>query len=273
MRAVNEAVNRPLVYRVGGEEKVRVRKDIVYRAQPEAKADVYEPPDNAKGSNAPLLILIHGGVPAVPVRPKDWGIFQGWGRLMAASGFVTVAFNHRLGFPEPLMTEAADDVEMLLTYVRGHAAEFGGDPDRICLAAYSAGGPLLTPYIRDRRPYVRCLAAFYAVLDIRDSAIHRQHMSAEQLLLFSPATQVDAHAATMPPMFVMRAGHDQIPGLNTWMETFLAIAIKKNAPITLTIHPTGAHGFENTTDDDRSREILRGAIEFMRRQVGLPPAS
>jgi acetyl esterase/lipase len=273
-RAFADAVNRQLVYHVRGEDKVRVRRDIVYRGDPEARADVYEPEGSAKGARAPIVVFIHGGVGAdIPVRPKDWGIYQGWGRLMAASGFVAVAFNHRLGFPEPFMTEAADDVETLLAYVRRHAAEFGADPDRICLASYSAGGPLLSAYIREPRPYVRCLAAFYSMLDIRDSEIHRRFMKPEQLAMFSPAAQVEEHPGAAPPMFVMRAGHDRIPGLNTWMEKFLDVAIRKNAPLTLMIHPTGVHGFENTNDDDRSREILKAAIEFMRTHFETPPGT
>jgi len=51
------------------------------------------------------------------------------------------------------------------------------------------------------------------------------------------------------------------------MDTFLKTATERNAPLTLMIHPTGAHGFENTTDDDRSREIIRAAIGFMREQL------
>jgi acetyl esterase/lipase len=268
VRAMAEAVNRPLVYHVAGEDKVRVQKDRAYRSDPEGKADIYEPPGSRAGAKAPIVIFLHGGVPpAVSFRPKDWGIYQGWGRLMAASGFVAVAFNHRLGFPDPMMAEAADDVEKLVAYVRGHAAEFGADPDRVCVASYSAGGPLLAPFLRQPRPYVRCLAAFYSILDIRDSDNHRRFLKPDQLDLFSPAKQLEEHAAAAPPIFVMRAGRDQVPGLNAWMEKFLDVAIRKNAPITLMIHATGVHGFENTNDDLRSREILKAAIEFMKAQA------
>lgn len=267
IRAAAGAVNRPLVYHVNGEDKVRVRKDITYRTDPDARADVYEPPNKVAGAKTPIVVLIHGSVPKVPVLPKDWGLFQGWGRLLAASGLVTVAFNHRLGYPNPFMIEADDDLARLLTYLRGHAADFGGDPERMCLASYSGGGPLLSRYIREQLPAVRCLVAFYSVLDIRDAEPHPKFMKPDQLAMFSPAVQVDAHAATMPPMFVMRAGHDRIPALNTWMETFLNTAIKRNAPITLMVHPTGAHGFENTTDDERSREIIKASITFMREHL------
>jgi acetyl esterase/lipase len=271
-RAFAEAVNRPLVYHVPGEESVRVRRNLVYRQEPEAKADVYQP-RNSQNTKMPIVILIHGGVgPEVTFRPKDWGFYREYGRLLAASGLVAVTFNHRLGYPQPFMDEAADDVARLISYIREHAAEYGADPDRICLAVYSAGGPLLSGYIRTPPPYLRCLAAFYSVLDIRDSELHRRFMTAAQRKAFSPAAQLEKHADRLPPMFVARAGRDQIPGLNTWMEKFLDVAVKKNASITLAIHPTGAHGFENSNDDDRSREIIRMAVEFLRTHLSLTPA-
>ena len=180
VRAAAGAVNRPLVYHVPGEDTVGVRANLAYRTSPEARADIYLPPTAATGTKPPIVVLIHGGVPKVPVLPKDWGIYQGWGRLLAASGFVTVTFNHRLGYPDPLMADAADDVEKLVAYVRSHAADFGGDPDRICLAAFSGGGPLLSPYIREHPAHVRCLAAFYSVLDIRNSEPHPKFMKPER---------------------------------------------------------------------------------------------
>jgi acetyl esterase/lipase len=110
------------------------------------------------------------------------------------------------------------------------------------------------------------------MLDIRDSELHRRFMTTAQTEAFSPAAQLEKHAGQLPPMFVARAGRDQIPGLNTWMQKFLDVAVKQNAPITLVIHPTGAHGFENSNDDDRSREIIRMAVDFLRTHLSLTPA-
>jgi hypothetical protein len=48
------------------------------------------------------------------------------------------------------------------------------------------------------------------------------------------------------------------------MVRFVDTAIARNAPLTLMIHPTGVHGFDNQNDDDRSREIIKAALEFMK---------
>ena len=66
------------------------------------------------------------------------------------------------------------------------------------------------------------------------------------------------------PMFFARAGQDTIPGLNAAMDRFIAAALAANAPVTVVNHPSGEHGFDMLNDDDRSREIIRGVLEFLR---------
>jgi hypothetical protein len=44
----------------------------------------------------------------------------------------------------------------------------------------------------------------------------------------------------------------------------VATALAENAPITVVNHPSGEHGFDNQNDDERSREIILGALEFMK---------
>jgi acetyl esterase/lipase len=248
-------------------DDARVRKDLVYKADSggQMKADVYTPAGTAKNARLPVIVFIHGGVgDDVPLRPKDWGIYQSCGRLAAASGFTAVTFNHRLGFPDPRLSAAAGDLKAMLDYIRQHAAELNADPNRVCLAAYSAGGPMLSPAVRGELPGVHCLVAFYALLDISDSPFHQQHLSAEEMKLFSPREALIAGSDKMPAMFVARGGRDQIPGFNDWMVRFVDTAIARNAPLTLMIHPTGVHGFDNQNDDDRSREIIKAALEFMK---------
>jgi acetyl esterase/lipase len=248
-----------------------VRKDLNYKgndANPLLKMDVYIPPSLAVKDRRPAVIFIHGGT-GTEHRPKDWGFYVSWGRLVAASGMVGVTFTHRLGYPKPQLAEASSDVTDAISYVRANADSLNVDQDRICLAAYSAGGPMLSMAMREKPAYVRCLVAFYAFMDIQQSDLHRQHETPEMVRKFSPITYLAAHAAEIAPIFIARAGRDQIPAMNDSIDRFVSEAINRNATLDFANHPQGVHGFDNQNDDARSREIIRRVIDFMRTHLGL----
>ncbi|HKF42035.1 MAG TPA: alpha/beta hydrolase [Thermoanaerobaculia bacterium] len=268
-----DRVNRPVVYSVEGMDRVRVRKDLVYKKDggTELKMDISTPEALKPGELLPAVFFLHGGIPAdVPVKPKDWGIYRSWGRLIAASGLAAVTFNHRVGFPDPNLAQGAADVADAIAFVRDRAAEFGIDRDRIALAAYSAGGPLLAAPIREPQPYVRCLVAFYAFLDLRPSELHRKFLSDEQVRKFSPAVAISETKGKIPPIFVARAGKDQIPDLLPGLDRFVSEALARNAPLVFFNQPDGEHGFDNQPGDPRSREIVREAVEFLKRNLTRP---
>jgi acetyl esterase/lipase len=257
-------VMRPLVLKVAGTENVHVLRDVAYEQTPRGPqlADVYLP--LKKSPKRPIAIFIHGGVPPDVPRPKSWGFYESWGRTIAASGFVGVVFNHRLGYPEPHLRDAQADLDAILAYVTAHAVEWNGDADRIALLAYSAGGPLLSHPLRDHPANIRCLVSFYNFLDIAVTLEHSKYEPPEAIREFSPSDAVNAQS---PPILVVRAGKDQIPKLNDSIAVFIARAIEVNAPLTFMIHPDAPHGFENRTDDARTHEILQTVLEFVKRHT------
>jgi acetyl esterase/lipase len=268
-RTMAEIVMTPVVYKVPGMERVSVRRDITYKSgDPRLKMDVYTPHGSARGARRPAVLFIHGGV-GPDVSPKDWGVYVSWGRLVAASGMVGVTFTHRLGFPKTMLREGAADVSDAVAYVRANADALGIDGDRLCLAAFSAGGPMLSPAMRDRPPHVRCLVAFYAFLDVGQSEPHRQHETPETVKDLSPITHLGADAGGVAPLFVARAGLDAVPTMNDSIDRFVREAVSKNAAVAVYNHPRGVHGFDNQTDDARSREIIRAALEFMKTHLGV----
>ncbi len=271
-RTMSEIVAMPVVYRVPGMDQVKVHKDLKYSSTTNSNLlmDVYIPPRLAKGERRPAVVFIHGGVGA-QFKPKDWGFYVSWGRLVGASGLVGITFTHRLGYPKPLMTEAAQDVTDAITFIRANADSLNIDKDRICLAAYSAGGPMLSLAMRDSLNFVRCLVSFYAFLDIQQSEPHRKNETPEVVRAFSVITYL-ANATNMPPIFVARAGLDEVPTMNDSIDRFVKEAITKNVTIDFANHPQGVHGFDNQNNDERSREIVRGAIDFMKIHLGVAEA-
>ncbi|MFY9571250.1 MAG: alpha/beta hydrolase, partial [Blastocatellia bacterium] len=269
-RTLAEIVAMPVVYSVPGMDRVTVKKDLSYKRSddPNLKMDVYLPPGLPLKERRPAVLFIHGGA-ASQLRAKDWGIYVSYGKLMAASGLAAVTFTHRLGYPKTLITEGASDVSDAIAYVRANADSLQIDRDRLCLAAFSAGGPMLSIAMRDKPEYVRCIAAVYAFLDIQQSEIHRQHETPETIKRFSPITYIDGETSRLPPIFVALGGRDAIATMNDSIDRFVHEAIAKNAAIEFMNHPNGVHGFDSQNDDDRSREIIRRMIDFMKTHLGV----
>src|SRR5215831_3679696 len=155
-----------------GMDRVEARRDLVYREVEGTRLtlDLFLPPaeTRAKEAPAPGVLLLHGG----PVPPqahgvmKNMGVFQSYGELLAASGLVAVACNHfHRGWHD--FEGSAENLAAAASWMRGHAAELGLDPERLALWAFSGGGVQLAPALRDPSPWVRCLLAFYALLDLR----------------------------------------------------------------------------------------------------------
>jgi acetyl esterase/lipase len=267
-RSINEIAKMPVLYRLPGMDRVIVKSDLKYTPvnEPHLLMDVYIPARLRRNERRPAVVFIHGSVP--PGSPaKNMQVFKSWGRLAGASGMVGVTFTHRLGFPIPSLSEAASDVTEAINYIRMNAERLNVDKDKICLVVFSGGGPMLSMAMRDRPTYVRGLVSFYAFLDIQESELHKAHETPEKLKSFSPITYLE-NAANLPPIFVARAGRDAIAGLNSSIDRFTGAAMSKNIAITVVNHPEGVHAFDIQTDDDRTREIIRGAIAFMRLHLG-----
>jgi acetyl esterase/lipase len=251
-----------IVYSVPGMEQIKARKDIVWKRVEgaELKLDVYEPPNRTR-QPLPAVIFIHGGpIPSnLRTEPKEWGVFISYGQLAAASGWVGVTFNHRF-YGLDRVRDAQADVNDLVAYVRANAATFGIDPARLTLWVFSGGGLLLSHALRDAPPYLRCLVAYYALLDMPPGT---GGLSEEARLEFSPPHQLKQKGRAVPPLFVARAGQDS-PALNGTLDRLVQQALGSNVTIDFSNHVTGQHGFDLINDDDRTREIIRRTLEFIR---------
>jgi len=115
----------------GGSRKVA--SDIAYGEGPRRQLDVYAPVAAAKGKR-PVIMFIYGG---------SWanGTREGYhfaARALSAAGFVTIVPDYRL-VPEVYFPGFVEDCAAAVRWTRAHAAEYGGDPDRIVLVGHSAG--------------------------------------------------------------------------------------------------------------------------------------
>lgn len=272
LRRMAELVSKPVVYSVPGMDQVQVRKDLVYKQtdDPNVRMDIYTPPGLAAGERRPAVVFVHGGAPT-QFRPKEWGIFESWGRLVAASGMVGVTFTYRQGYPQTTTLDSASDVAEAIAWVRANAGDLGIDEDRLGLITYSGGGPMLSPFLRGAPGHLRCAVGLYVFMDIRQAEAYRTSETPETLQRFSPIVRIAEGSGRFTPIFLAQGGKDEIPTLKDSVDRFVAEALVRGVPITFMNHPEAPHGFDNQLADDRSREIVRGVIDFLRWHLELIP--
>lgn len=262
---LEEMLSRRVLYTLPGMERVRVRRDLRFTQADdiELHADVYHP---AGDDAAPAVICIAGSGPWEVLRNiKDSGVFRSYGELIAASGLAAVTFNHRS--PEIGLGAVADDVDHLVAWIRENALSLRIDPDRIALWAFSGGPPFgWRTVLRLTPPYLRCLVAFYGVLDYRHMTDQLRFAADEVPATFSPAGLLATGPDRVPPLFVAKAGKDQA-WINESIDRFVAEALRLNLHLDLMTHPTGQHAFDTLDDDPRTREIIRRTLEFLREHL------
>jgi acetyl esterase/lipase len=66
------------------------------------------------------------------------------------------------------------------------------------------------------------------------------------------------------PLFVVRSGKDETPGLNPGLDAWVARAIADNRPYTIVNYPDAPHSFELALDGPETRRILQQGLDFLR---------
>ncbi len=265
--------HKPVVYAVAGMDRVRIVKDVIYKhaADDALEMDVYAPADLAPGDLRPAVMYVNGDAgPALTRHAKDMGAYLSWGRLAAARGLVGVTFNHRSaeGWTKP--DRPASDVDDLIGYVRASASRFNIDADRLCIWTCSGGPPFgLRTALRDRPSYVRCIVAYYGVMDLQHLRTPDDpDLSEETARAFSPVAYLGHQPAHIPPLFVVKAGLDHAL-VNASIDRFVMEALHHNVMIDVLTHPAGHHSFDILDDTPRSHVIIRQTLDFMARRLFL----
>jgi pimeloyl-ACP methyl ester carboxylesterase len=231
-------------YVVPGMDSVETHSQLTYATR-DGEMQRYDLYGSIPGRTTPVVLLVHGGpIPAdLQATPADWGLFQSLARMLAASSIAAVMFNHRF-FSIGAALTATNDIEDLLSHL---------NLERVCLWAFSGGGPLLARFLRSTPASVRCVVTYYAAL----------HAATGE---FSAADAVQENAGWIPPLLVARAGLD-MPQLNDTIDRFVTAALKKNATIDVMNHATGQHGFDFRDDNERTREVLVRTVQFIQRHL------
>jgi len=251
---------KKVVYEIPGMESAVVRRDVPYGTAGAAAGtmDLYYPSAAASGATLPAIVAVLGYPPRDPnpfgcaFKEMEWSV--SWGRLMAASGIVSIFYTNRS--PEA-------DLRTLLGHIREHAESLGIDRRRIGLFASSGSGPLALSTVIAERGNLACAALCYPLtLDAGGSTAVAE--SAATWGFVNPTA--GKSVSDLPPdvpLFVARAGQDEFPHLNEALDQFVTDALACDLPVTVVNHAGAPHAFDLVHDSDATREIIRQLLRFL----------
>jgi triacylglycerol lipase len=131
--------NAPRVY---ARDQIKVVKDRAYGPHERHRLDVYTGVARRWPAPVPIVIFVHGGGFTGGSKEANAHVGEFFGTL----GLVGVVINYRLA-PEIKWPAGAEDVGAAVTWVRQHAAEFGGDPGKIHVVGISAGATHVADFV------------------------------------------------------------------------------------------------------------------------------
>ena len=125
-------------------------EDLAYGPDERQRLDVFAPAARP-GRAMPVVLFAPGGAYVGGAKSREGlPFYQNVGVFFARNSVVGVTMNYRLA-PKHMWPAGGEDIAAALRWLRGHIADFGGDPERIFLFGQSSGGTHVAHYIFDER--------------------------------------------------------------------------------------------------------------------------
>jgi hypothetical protein len=268
---VQQITKKRVVFRLPGEEKVTIRRDLTYRESGTGALtmDIYYPPDFTSGARVPAVVFVSGysdlGFQKIlGCKLKEMELYISWGKLTAASGLIAITYS---------AVDPTRDVDSLLDFVRQNAQSLSIDENRIGIWSSSGNAPNALSILMDPgRDYVKCAVFCYPLMMDLDG--HRETaQSATRFGFVNPCAgkSID-DLRRNTPLIIARSGRDEMPHLNETLDRFLSQAISSNLPVTFTNHPNAPHSFDIMDDTETTRYIIQSILAFMRLHLRIATA-
>ena len=223
---MNPIALKKVLYELPGTDAVTVRT--------EGRLDIYEASGGSK-----MAVVIVSGYPdpgferIVGCKFKDMASSVSWAKLIAASGMAAITYTNE----EPVadLNEVLDHVSSKYERV-GLWSSSGNSPLALSVVARAARAVFLYPY----------------TVDVPEAAKK-----------FGFATPDTGSLTSDVPLLFVRAGKDEMPGLNETFDRFVVKALAENLPVTVINHPHAPHAFDLLDESAMTREVIRRVLEFL----------
>jgi len=223
----------------------------------------------------PIVIFYHGGGWVLCGLETHDHICR---HIANKANCVVISVEYRLA-PEFKFPTAPEDAYAAALYIHAHAAEFKGDPNRICLSGDSAGGNLsivCSHLTKDRNgPKFQCLALIYPSTDLRDHHypsydgkniglnaedgrwfLNHYIPSQEQKLDPRASPIVREDLTNLPPTLVIIGEHDRLKGP---AEAYAQRLEAAGVPVIVKGYDAVGHGFLSIG----APEVAVQALDYM----------
>ncbi|MEZ4279400.1 MAG: alpha/beta hydrolase [Myxococcota bacterium] len=248
------------------------------------RIDLHLPVAAKPGDRRPVLLQVHGGAWIIGDKREQGRPLM---THLASRGWICAASNYRLS-PAATMPDQIVDVKRALAWLKAHVAEYGGDPEFVCitggsagghlssLAALTAGDPRFQPGFEAVDTRVEACVPFYGVFDFLDRAGDRRFAKMADALgprifkcrpeenpdLWDSVCPVARVHPDAPPFFVIQGSHDSLV-FREEAERFVSLlrAASRN-PVAYAELPGAQHAFE-IFHSPRSAHAVRAATAFL----------
>lgn len=251
--------SRRIVYELPGDV---TRQDLSYQAsdgstQPMA---VYRP---ARATSLlPAITLVTGypdpGFKRIFGRyAMDLGSNVSWAQLLAASGLAVVTY---------VNVQPATDASSAIGHVRENAEALGINPDRLGVWACSGNVPNALGLLMNRALDIKCAALLFGYM-LDGDGISAVADNAKFGYVVPAAGRSVHDLPSDLPLLIVRAGRDEMPGLNQTIDAFVAHGLAANLAITVINHSSGPHAFDAVDRSAASTFAIRQVVMFFQHHL------
>lgn len=213
-------------------------------------------PEKAKANGAAVLIIPGGGYRIVSYTNEGTDIAAEFNKM----GVAAFILKYRLPSDETMQDKSTgplQDAQQAMSIIRGRAAEWNVNPQKVGVIGFSAGGHLASTlgthlrhsYIANDQVNVRpdFMVLVYPVINLSDSLMHKGsrdnllgvNPDPGQIALFSNDKQINEDT---PPTMLIHASDDRAVKVQNSLRFYEGL-ISHNISAEMHIYPKGGHGF------------------------------